>query len=80
MPISDQSSTAGRIASDHDRHRPLTRRVEPLELLGGIAVLAIEPEVRPPLLALDGTHAENWPRPARRATQAARAGLEMFGR
>src|SRR5438874_1435032 len=43
------------------------------------ALLAVKPEIRPPLLPLDRSDAEDRPSTARRAAQAARAGLEMGG-
>ena len=79
LRLSKQRSIGRGIVSDDHRVCALGRRVNSLELLGGIALLAVKPEIRPPLLPLDRSDAEDRPSTARRAAQAARAGLEMGG-
>ena len=79
LRIAEQRRVGSGITPDDHPVGPLTRRLDPLELVGGIAVLAVKPEIGPPLLPFDGSDAEDRPSTAWWAAQAARAGLEMAG-
>src|SRR5947209_15592463 len=79
LRISEQRSVGRGIAADDHQVGPPARGLDSLELLGGIAVLAVKPEIGPPLLQLDRSDAEDRPSTTGWSAQAAHAGLEVAG-